>query len=376
MKRPIHTGIILKIISALLLCALTLSTLAGCTKSVTDGAKSSKEDLRVVGKIGDYEVLYDEYRYVVLSCKSILSQKYGNDIWSTPEGIEKYSPMLEEMVAERITANYAVLILCEANGYKNALTDKDAVSYVNAQIEKTIYDIAVEAGYSVEVTEKLNGEVNYKYGSGELKKARALYDEALAEYFLTERVMRLTLGAEFAFKKLSTILTTEKNEIIHTAEDIERFIKSDDFICTRHVFIEKTKNKSYEELKAAADTVYQMYLDGASMDSLIGSKYNMDTSMPYEGYYFTYGEMDQEYEEMAFSLSVGEVSTIVETERGFYLIQRYEKNEDYMLNNLENFASQIVYTFVNEMVREVQSNLVLEKNELGRSLVLHEITAP
>jgi len=284
--------------------------------------------------------------------------------------------MLEEMVAERITANYAVLILCEANGYKNALTDKDAVSYVNAQIEKTIYDIAVEAGYSVEVTEKLNGEVNYKYGSGELKKARALYDEALAEYFLTERVMRLTLGAEFAFKKLSTILTTEKNEIIHTAEDIERFIKSDDFICTRHVFIEKTKNKSYEELKAAADTVYQMYLDGASMDSLIGSKYNMDTSMPYEGYYFTYGEMDQEYEEMAFSLSVGEVSTIVETERGFYLIQRYEKNEDYMLNNLENFASQIVYTFVNEMVREVQSNLVLEKNELGRSLVLHEITAP
>ena len=118
-----------------------------------------------------------------------------------------------------------------------------------------------------------------------------------------------------------------------------------------------------------------MYLDGASMDSLIGSKYNKDTSMPYEGYYFTRGEMDKAYEDAAFALKVGEISPIVETEDGFYLIQRYSKNDEYMLTNLEDFANQIVYTLVNERVRELQSNLALEMSDFGRTLVLHEITA-
>ena len=374
MKRSKHI-FFTRLTALVLLLVLSLTALAGCTRSVTDGAESTEDELRVVGKIGDYEVLYDEYRYVVLSCKDILAGEYGNDIWSTPEGIEKYSPMLEKMVAERISANYAVLILCDAYGFKDALTNKDAVKYVNAQVENSIYYVAVSAGYHVEVSEKSNGDLKYTYKRGELDKAKKLYREALAEYYITERVMRLTLGVEYAFKQLSDILTTEKKEIIHEAEDIEAFMKSDDFICTKHVFIEKSKNKTPEETRADADTVYGMYLDGASMNALIGSKYNMDITMPYEGYYFTRGEMDEAYEEAAFALEVGEVSEIVETEEGYYLIQRCPKNESYMTENLESFATQIVYTLVNSKVRTYQSHLVLEKNEFGASLVLHEITA-
>ena len=320
-------------------------------------------------------MLYDEYKYVVLSCKDILAARYGRDIWNDPEETEKYAPLLEEMVAERITSNYAVLMLCDANGYGNALTDKDAVKYVNAQVENSIYLLAVSAGYSVEVKEKANGEIKYTYGRGELAKAKELYKKALTEYYITERVMRLTLGAEYAFSRLSEILTVDKNQVIHTAEDIERFMKSDDFICTRHVFIEKTKNKSVDELRADAMAVYQMHLDGATMDSLIGSKYNMDTSMPYEGYYFTHGEMDESYEKAAFGLEVGQVSGIVETDNGFYIIERYAKNESYMLSNLESFASQIVYAQVNKLVRDYQSELTLVKNEFGESLILSEMTA-
>ena len=46
-----------------------------------------------------------------------------------------------------------------------------------------------------------------------------------------------------------------------------------------------------------------------------------------------------------------------------------------MLSNLEAFANQIVYALVNDKVRSYQTNLTLEKNEFGRSLVLHEMTA-
>ena len=70
-----------------------------------------------------------------------------------------------------------------------------------------------------------------------------MFQKALAEDHITERVMRLTLGVEYAFQKLSTILTVEKNEIIHTAEDIESFMMTDDFICTKHVFIESNGEK-------------------------------------------------------------------------------------------------------------------------------------
>ena len=367
---------IIRLLCLLILAATCLSALAGCgKKSVTDGAKSTEEELRVVGKVGNYDVLYDEYRYVVLSCKAILESEHGKDIWSSSESIAEFSPILEEMVAERITANYAVLGLCDAYGFENALYDKDNVKYVNAKIENSIYLMAIEAGFYVEADQKNNGEIKYTYKKGELDKAKELFYKALASSYLTERVMRLTLGTEYAFDRLSRILTTEKNEIAHKAESIEAYMKSDKFICTKHVFIEDDGTRSREELRADAETVLSLYEGGKSMDYLIGSKYNKDISMPYKGYYFTHGEMDETYEKAAFALSEGQVSGIVETEKGFYIIQRLPKDESYMLSNLEAFAGQIVYALVNDRVRTYQSNLTLEKNEFGSSLVLHEITA-
>ena len=369
-------GYIFRAAALILSAVIALSALSGCGKrSVTDGAKSTEEELRAVGTIGNYQVCYDEYRYVVLSCKSILESKYGKDIWSTADGIATYSPMLEEMVEARITANYAVLGLCDANGFENALSDKDNIKYVDAKIENSIYLMALDAGYSVEVDQKTNGDMKYTYKKGELNKAKELFQKALTESYLTERVMRLTLGTEFAFSRLTEILTTEKNEIAHKAESIEAYMKSDKFICTKHVFIEDDGTRSRDQLLADAETVLSLYKEGKSMNYLIGSKYNKDISMPYKGYYFTHGEMDETYESAAFALEVGQVSDIVETEEGFYIIWRCEKDEDYMLTNLESFADQIVYALVNEKVRSYQDSLTIELTEFGRSLVLHEIAA-
>ena len=235
--------------------------------------------------------------------------------------------------------------------------------------------MAIEAGYTVKVSERLNGSLKYTYNRGELSKATELFENALKDSFLTERVMRLTLGAEYAFGRLSDILTIERNEIVHKAEGIELFMKSDEFICTKHVFIEDDGKRSRDELLADAEAVLALYAEGKSMDSLIGSRYNKDISMPYKGYYFTHGEMDKAYEEAAFALAEGQVSDIVETDAGFYIIWRCQKDENYMLTNLSSYADQIVYALVNKKVREYQSKLVLEKNDFGRSLILSEITA-
>ena len=71
---------------------------------------------------------------------------------------------------------------------------------------------------------------------------------------------------------------------------------------------------------------------------------------------------------MAFSLKVGEVSEVVETEDGFYIIERCEKSSSYMLGNFEAFAEQITYALVNNKLVEHEATLSFEMNELGKAL--------
>ena len=364
----------IRFLTALMALTFILVSLVSCAdKSVTDGAKATEEELRVVGKIGKYEVSYDEYRYVVLSCKDIMAAKYGEGIWADESVAATYEDELAEMVASKITANYAVLTLCDKYGYTDALYDDETVKSVNMQIEELLCTYAYYNGIAVEVTEKGDGTLKYKYESGGIDKVYKYFREDLAQEYLTERVMRLTLGVELAFEKLMTILTAEKDLVIYRDEDIEEYIRSDEFICTRHVFIQNDEGESVDENRANAEKVLAMYNEGASMDSLIGGKYNDDVTTSYYGAYFTRGEMDEAYEKTAFELEIGEVSGIIETADGFYIIERREKDEKYMEENFDTLADQVTYAKVNDMVRAHQSELKIELNEYGSSLVLHKI---
>ena len=364
----------IKILTALLALTFIFTSFISCgDKSVTDGAESTEEELRVVGKVGNYEVSFDEYRYVVLSCRDIMAASYGKDIWADEETAASYEDELREMVEKRITANYAVLTLCDEYGYTDALSNKDAIKEVNMQIEELLCMYAYQNGISVEVSEKGDGTLRYKYEAGGVDKVYKYFREDLADSYLTERVMRLTLGVEFSFEKLINILTIEQNKVIYLDEDIEKFMQSDNFICTRHVFVQNDAGESVGANRQIAETVLQMYKDGATMDQLIGSKYNDDVTTSYFGSYFTHGEMDEAYENASFALEVGEVSDIIETEEGFYIIERCEKSTEYMLENFETFADQITYSIVNKMVRDRQAELKIELNEYGKELVLHKI---
>ncbi len=366
---------IVKILTLFISLTFITAAFSSCGKShVTDGAKSTEEELRAVGTVGGYEVLYDEYRYVALSCREMLETKYGDGIFDDAESAAKYEQELYDMVMARITANYAVLTLCDEHGYKNALSDKDTIKKVDQTIDALLYETAILNEISVSVSTGIGGNLKYKYEKGGLDKAYGLLHKEMAYYYTTERVMRITLGVEYAFEVLINVLTAKENKVIYLDEDIEDFMFSDEFICTRHIFIENEKGDDIEANRAKAEEALAKYRSGEmTMEKLIGSIYNEDISMGYEGNYFTRGEMDVAYEDAAFALEVGQVSDVIEGENGFYIIERREKSNTFMLSNLEKFGTQITYAIINRMVRERQAELSITLNDFGKSIVLSEI---
>ena len=140
----------------------------------------------MVGKVGRYEVCYDELYYLIMSCKDIMKAKYGADIFKTEASAAKYADELHNMVMERITANYAVFILSEEYGLEEPLKNKDIVDGVNAQIDATLYELAVYNGISVEIDESLTGEVTYKYEKGGEKRL-AGYLRKLSRTHISQR---------------------------------------------------------------------------------------------------------------------------------------------------------------------------------------------
>ena len=257
MKKSINRskiGFSARLMAAIVMIALLASALTACSRNVLDGVESTADEIRVVGKVGDYEVCYDELYYLIMSCGTIMKNKYG-DIWKDEASGAEYEEELRSMVLERITSNYAVLTLCEENGFKDPLSKGDAVDYVNDEINAVLYSFAIENDIEVTLGESLLGELTYTYEKGGEEKAREYFKAALKATYLTERVMRLTLGTEFAFENLVNILTGEKEEIIYSDEDIEDFMFSDDFICTRHVFIQNNKNDDREENRKLAESL-------------------------------------------------------------------------------------------------------------------------
>lgn len=80
------------------------------------------------------------------------------------------------------------------------------------------------------------------------------------------------------------------------------------------------------EIKKKAEEVLAQIKAGADFDELM-NKYTEDpgTANYPNGYTFSKGEMVQEFEEKSFSMKVGEISDLVETQFGYHIIKLEEK---------------------------------------------------
>lgn len=303
--------------------------------SCSGAIKSTDEQARVVGTCGGNNVRYEELRYITLTCKAALADKYGEDIFSSAssEWLGEYAEELEDMVEEQICQNYASLETFEAKKIKttDGVTQKEVREYVLA------------------VMESLGGEEEYI--------------SYLDECFMTDAVLRFNTALESCFYRYYEVISEEWDK-----EAYDTVLSKDGLVRAMSIFIRNDEGESVDKNRADAESVRAEIAAGKPLSSFIGTKYNQDTGMC--DYYFMEGYFDEAYEEAAFALEIGEISPVVETADGFYIIQRMALDEGYMLDNIDSLKAIYFECKMYETINELADELDFELNGYGESIDL------
>ena len=319
--------------------------------------KPSKQDLQVVAKCGDYEICYDEVRFVAGLKKKEIEAQYGEDIWEGDDA-QTYRTMLAERTWSSLKSYPAIYALCK------------------------------EAGIDV------NSTAAADYAQEQLKQAYTGmkdYQAYLEEQNLTDRFMRAALKMEFVESTLFYTYLDNTNFIPYRKDNIGEFILyvlgesedgADDYRRVVSVFVRNDEGENAEDnLKTAQGIrnalVAEKNLDKrlALMNQFIGSKYNQDIGFTQDGYYFTRGEMVEAYEKAAFDLQkAGDVSEVFEANGGYYVMMRLTPEEEYVTSNaidlLENYQAAVF----GQLEKEQEDLMSVELTEYGTGLDLYALT--
>ena len=197
--------------------------------------------------------------------------------------------------------------------------------------------------------------------------------------YMTDHYARKYIGVENYLASDIVIEMAQRGELVTDEAAILATLNSDSFIRTMHVFISKSnaiytdaENRAHaEEIQAE---IAEKTDNGARYDAMfeaIGGKYNNDFGDPLaKGYYFTHGEMDQAYENAAFALAEYQVSDVVETEDGYYIMMRLPKDAAYINENFDTLRDKSYFVTLNQRVEQKLATMTLEKTSFGKRLDL------
>jgi len=332
--------------------ALLIAISALMTSCGVKPIKSTEEEAAIVGTIGKYEVRYEELRYVVLNHKRDMAEKYGEDIWTDPAKAESYKEELIGLVKESIVSDYyAVQAMADyyyiGGGASGMMNDEHILNAVQETVES-----AVDA-------------------CGNKRK----YKNMLAEQYLTDYLFRFYSAAEECATELFYILSQDLGEIPSDDEYITDYMHSDKFIRTNHIFLEGVNEENlalaetlHAQLKASMDRELEMIM----LKGIYCADYSMTTI---HGKYFARYTSDysDEYELAAFKLNENQLSDIVQTPEGYYIIIRLEVEDDYLQDNFDDFKDDIMGSEFNKILAGYKDNLKFEFNDYGNSINILEI---
>ncbi len=252
----------------------------------------------IVMKLGGFDVRYDMYRYAVLSEKESMKILYGDGIFDG-KGTDERKKELSDRTLEYLRNVYAVPALAADYGIK--ADDK----VIKALVER-----------------RRESDVN-AYGSEDALK------EEMKKNNVTDEVYNLMTSFTVMEEELFSAMKRE-GDIDTDPSHVREYLLGDDCVCVLEVLISFEKHGE-DEARRLAGEVREKALAGEDFYELV-MEYgeNIDMFNNPDGYYIMRGLRNRDLEDAAFSLSEGEVSGVIASPRGFSVLMRREKNEEFI----------------------------------------------
>lgn len=272
-----------KVFACMVAGIILLATLCACNPDknviLTTGLKNDE-----IFKIEKSVCTKGEMMLYLTNMQNSYEKVYGEEIWSTNTEGTSIQESLKETVLARISRIKVMNLLADERGISLTKEEEEKA----AKAGKIYFDSLNEKEIEVMGIEEETVVSAYK----EYAIANKLYGYLIQD-----------VNPEISDDEARTVTVTHIFiKTYYTDENGKRTEYSDSL-----------QMEAYKRAKL----IYQEYADGASFDSLIRS-YN---EAGYEEHSYRRGEMDAAYEEAAFSLATNEVSNVVETPDGYYIIK-------------------------------------------------------
>lgn len=328
----------------------------------------SKKEAEVVLTMGDYEVTYDLYSYLFLNHKASIEEKGEIDL-SKLSDADAFS-----LLNERVLADLAKL-------YATLATAK-AVNAPESEI-KDVYD-------ELRRLTRSGGDFADRHYEG--FGYEWVYHDMLKESYMTDRVYRLYLEeiaadyvAASTFDKNAHLYLDLSEETVRDyfreSEDVARvtyaYISFDAFMGNREAAREVAA-LVYAKLIAAKDGPMDEY-------TRIEIQYST-TAQPgslRDGFYlgkYDASEANKALVEAVFSMEVDDISDIIETDTGLFIVRRLAENTNY-IEDAKNYDS-LYRTYVSNsfyrMMAEKEAALLESAafSDAYREIAIEDIVFP
>lgn len=351
-KRKLIRILVISVTAVLVIAAVWLTLYL--TLAVRPIARDKQQN-QVVGKVGSYDVYYDELEYLVTLYKSDLEHKWGYVDWLGGTSLAEYClEELENTVRAEITTLYATLALCEQKG---------------VEIDSRELDRAVNN----KVKELIDSDFDGKYSK---------YKKWLSEINMSDAYYRLILKVGILDQRLFDAMVAQGDEVRYTERNYKDFIEyaneGGELIRTTHVYYPKEYQYKEVDEDQTRETVADIaaHLKSIKSDSERYALINSYISKcPYlvggismstlDGVYYFPSTMGEEYENAVSGLAEYGVSDMLETEDGFYVIMRLPVDEEYIGKNgirlLELYQTSVVFKMLRQTEAELSFDGELDK---------------
>lgn len=268
------------IISILLLFSFVL---AGCSQReivITTGFYPGE-----LMRINDKNCQKSEYMLYLTTIQNQYEAVYGEALWSQSENGVSLEEKVKDMVLAKIAQVKVMNLMAESYGLSLDSSETEKVKEASGAFYDSLNDTEKELiGISLEDVVSIYGE----------------YALANKVYEYVIRDVNPEISDDEARSVTVQKILIKTCDVNEDGEQVEYSVRS------------------REEAKARAEAALREVNLGEESFESISAKYNEDDSTSMS---FKRGEMEQEIEEAAFSLDKEEISGLVETSKGFYILK-------------------------------------------------------